>query len=861
MLNSQFNLLLLKIGYLLSVFLVVSPLNAEVVTDGTVGPAKTVNGPQFSIDANLGKQVGTNLFHSFERFNLESTESATFRGPAITERIISRVTGGTTSTINGLIASEIPNADLYFINPAGILFGENARLNVPGSFFAGTADYLKLGDNGRFDATHPSNSLLTVAPPSAFGFLDAPVAPITVDKSYLLLQPSSEALLKALRENTEIPGHTLALVGGDISIFGETTLQNEQPVRKGILQSFAGKINLVSVASRGEVLTQWESSPDAIENLGTIQITDTSVGDANLSRVGNLDTTGPHSGKMTLYADKLLLNNAYLFADTFGDQDGQGISAQVRDEVRLENASRITTDVFKTTGFPGQARGNAASTQISAPRITLQNGSQISSTSLALNNDPAQGRGGDVTLTAKEHVTISGSSTLDDAFEGGQLSSGVLTSTQTAAQGGTVTIHTDKLIMDDRGEIRADTLGPGDAGSVSLQVNDLTLKNGARVNVSAGFLSKSAPTKTGRGGLLEVQANKAVLIEGSAPDVGNKERPSGLISNTFSQAPGGRIELTTPQLTIRDHGVIQAFTQQEGAAGDVDLTVGTLVLQDKGNLSTRTQGAGNAGQITVKAQQINLEPDGLIDSLSQNDGSAGQITLTATEQVRVQDAILTTQANGNGKGGSIAIVTPNLRIENQGTVTSQSRGQGDAGNVEITSGNIRIQQAHVTTKAENAGGGNIVIVGGEFLHFSDSEIAAKAQGQKSSDSGGNITVQSYDYLILKSNPLDASAVGGAGGNIHIVAKHFIQSADSILNVTSQLGVAGKVDIESPNQDAMDNLLVLPTRLLDASSLLKNACRMSELAEEKMSQFISLPYQGSPSTPDDLQASSPRNFRD
>ncbi|EDN70777.1 Large exoprotein containing haemagglutination activity domain [Beggiatoa sp. PS] len=161
--------------------------HAEVVLDGTLGHSSALPGPDYLIGADLGQQQGANLFHSFQSFNLQSFESATFYGPNSIQNIISRVTGGNPSQIDGLLRSTIPNADLYFLNPAGVMFGPNARLDIPASLYISTADYLKLKDGGRFDVTQPENSLLTIAPPSAFGFLDGPIGKIEVNGSDLLV--------------------------------------------------------------------------------------------------------------------------------------------------------------------------------------------------------------------------------------------------------------------------------------------------------------------------------------------------------------------------------------------------------------------------------------------------------------------------------------------------------------------------------------------------------------------------------------------------------------------------------------------------------------------------------------------------
>jgi len=154
--------------FLLLIFSLSAP--AQITTDGTLGQALNLPGPDYQIGADLGQQRGGNLFQSFQDFNLQSWESATFSGPNHIQNVISRVTGGNPSNIDGLFRSTILGADVYFLNPYGIVFGPNAQLDVQGSFHASTADYLRLGEGGRFDARNPSNSILTVAPIASFGF-------------------------------------------------------------------------------------------------------------------------------------------------------------------------------------------------------------------------------------------------------------------------------------------------------------------------------------------------------------------------------------------------------------------------------------------------------------------------------------------------------------------------------------------------------------------------------------------------------------------------------------------------------------------------------------------------------------------
>ena len=149
-------------------------LQARIRTDGTVGPAVTLSGPHFQIPDTLGTTRGQNLFQSFQTFNLNSGEIATFTGPNSIANVFSRVTGGSPSSINGLLQCTIPGANFFFINPAGVLFGPNGAVDVQGSFAVTTADYIRFADGGRFDARMPANDVLTVANPVAFGFLTPP---------------------------------------------------------------------------------------------------------------------------------------------------------------------------------------------------------------------------------------------------------------------------------------------------------------------------------------------------------------------------------------------------------------------------------------------------------------------------------------------------------------------------------------------------------------------------------------------------------------------------------------------------------------------------------------------------------------
>jgi hypothetical protein len=195
------------------------------------------------------------------------------------------------------------------------MFGEHARLEVQGSLHISTADYLRLGTDGQFAATHPENTLLSIAPPSAFGFLDATPAPISKHQSVLEVQN----------------GNTLSFIGGDLTIEDNHVTGKEN----SMLNAPDGQINLVSVASAGEVrVVPTEISTNTIERFGTIKITDVPLTVANYRREkANVDVSGTAGGNIYIRGGQIVMENVYVWADTNGKENGRGITINADDFV------------------------------------------------------------------------------------------------------------------------------------------------------------------------------------------------------------------------------------------------------------------------------------------------------------------------------------------------------------------------------------------------------------------------------------------------------------------------------------------------------------------------------------------------
>jgi filamentous hemagglutinin family protein len=350
---------------------------AQITLDGSLGPPGPLAGPHSRIGAELGQIRGGNLFHSFGQFNVPTNGSATFAGPSTVTNILSRVTGGQPSAIDGLLRSEIAGANLYLLNPSGVVFGRNASLDVRGSFHVSTADFLRFADGARFFADLGQASVLTVASPAAFGFLSANPAAIAVQGSTL-----------------QVPaGNALSVVGGDVTILGTGGPVTEDSIPT--LGAPSGRIHLASVASPGEVaFSPLELAPDlqvdAFARLGRLALSQgalVTVGTAGSRNAGEIAVRG---GQLTLSS------GSRLSATTRGRGAGGRIvvtapTVSLLEEARLEAGTEVSS------------RGNGGAIELRVGTLTLTGGARISTST----NGP--GRAGTVTVAATEALMIQSS--------------------------------------------------------------------------------------------------------------------------------------------------------------------------------------------------------------------------------------------------------------------------------------------------------------------------------------------------------------------------------------------------------------------------------------------------------------------
>lgn len=833
----------------LTVLLTQSPLYAEIILDGTLGFKEALTGPNYLLDAKLGKQAGANLFHSFSEFNLNADESITFAGPENINNIITRVTGGNPSNINGRLYSTISNADIYFLNPFGVVFGPNATLNIPGSFHVSTADILYLQDGGKFNATEPNNSLLTSAAPSAFGFLTHSAADLSIQGSKLAI-PSR---------------NTVSIIGGQVKI------------DQAQVEASSGRLNLASIVGEGKVVPEVDGLISVGER-GNLAVTDSQfnvsgeAGGTIYIQAGRFvldnsavaaETLGAENGhEINLNVTNLAaIRGGYLSSSTSGSGNGGNINIQATDEIKFsgENDHGLISGIFAESQSQvddnrDENTGNSGNILLTGNQLNVTDGALITTSSYSTN------KGGDILITANNTVNISGEATSKNEDNSDRVSSilaEMYTKNKNPQRGGMIDIRARNLQVTEGGTISSSSFGTAAGGNINLKIIDDVVVSGASSQGVSSQIAASAwgmmTTNTGgNAGDLRLEAKKLTINRGAQ-----------IQAATFGTGKGGSIYigvedtvisgfLYSPSRTIYS-GIFT--TSIKGNAGNIVLETAELNLEQGGRITAQTLGSGTAGNIFIKAMKNTyLSNEGSIFTESV-DGNAGVLKLTTPELRLEDDAKILATALGKGIGGDIEINVNHLWLSKESIISASSMNQGNAGDIELHLENtLVVEDSSIRTETQRSDGGNITITSPTYLHLINSSISTSVKAEEGN--GGNIALQPA-FIILDDSKITAQAVSGKGGHIDIrtvgIYNFSPEPLEKVINASSAFGIDGEVEINSPDTNVTESFVILPTGFLDVSVLLKKSCNRPYL-KKNYNQFKVNSLIGSPPHPEDLKAS-------
>ena len=809
-----------------------SAARAQIVPDSTLGTESSVVTPNITINGINSDRIeggairGANLFHSFSEFNIRDRGAAYFNNPSGIENILSRVTGGNPSNILGTLGV-LGNANLFLINPNGILFGPNAQLDLGGSFIGSTANSILFENGVEFSATQPEISpLLTVNIPIGLQFRSDPGrisvrgeglnAPDVEDVGIeLAFQQNFLETKVGLRVATN---KTLALVGGEIDLSG------------GILAAPSGRIELGSIADTGSVsLTPTQRGftlgYEGISTYGDIQLTDRS----------GVFTHGLGGGDIQIQGRRISLDSSRMEVNTLGPHSGGKITVNATESVELGGTldgqiSRLGSRTFGT--------GNAGEVAIATGQLTVTDGADIVAETLGTGN------AGTLTIEASESIEVSGTSS------NGEFTSGIGAGTEGTGNGGDLTISTGRLRIRNGGEVdvstegegragtlivrasklvevsgtqgdnssvlAAETEGAGDAGNLLIETTQLIVRDGARVGAEAidagdfDFISGEDAGLIGLGsgdaGTVTVRASELVRVSGVSLD---GENASALGAETGGDGNAGNVTVETRQLIVENGAKVGAQTSGEGDAGTVTIRASELVEVrgtspyengDSSTLGTVTQGAGDAGDMTISTKHLIVRDGGLVIVSTEGSGRAGTLNISASESVELRYGVLGAVTESTGDAGSIIIDTTRLVVRDSvGVVGVGINAEGQAGTLIVrASESVELNNGVLGAATEGAGdAGNIAIETERLTLDNQSQILASGSG---SGNPGSIEILASDVRLSNGSVLAAESATSQGGNITVRARD-IQLRDrseiSAVNTqTSNVTAEGNININA-----------------------------------------------------------------
>ncbi|MGD9733829.1 MAG: filamentous hemagglutinin N-terminal domain-containing protein [Desulfamplus sp.] len=736
-------------------------LFADISTDGSVGAAQTLTGPDYTIPETLGTVKGSNLFHSFDKFSIKTEESATFTGSDSIKNVISRVTGGEKSEIDGTLRSNIGKADFYFINPSGVVFGENAKVDVPAAFHASTADELKFKDGASFKASKSENSTLTQAAPESFGFLGTQSASIEINGSTLEFKPESKVSLTSSK---------------DIAIKGTETKQAS-------LTSYGGEIELTA---KGDLL---------MEN-------------------ATVATTGNGGGKIAVKADNVKLkNNATIAVNNIGDKDSdEGIEVVADKKIEMLNGSLIGSTTW--------SKGDSGSVKVHAGELTIDGqGFNTGIGSIAKPN--SEGNAGNVEITVSGLIQIiNGGGITSTTWSKGNAGNveitvsgsiqiingaGIGSTTWSKGDAGSVKVNAGELTVDGQGRlsVTGDSItnigsmsmpspnSEGSAGRVEITVSGLTQLLNFGVIASNTFSKGDADS-------VIVNAGKLIIRNGG-----------GIASHTWSKGDSGSVIVNAKELTIDGQGVLidgapttgigsMAFPNSEGNSGKLEITVSGLTrLINAGAISSSTLSKSDAGTIVVNAGELKMDNNSFISSATVSEGDAGNLTVNAGELTISNGAIIANSTFSKGDAATLVVNAGNLTIDGQGIYSltgiasiANPNSEGNAGKIAITVSELMhlVNDGRILTSTWSKGDAGKLTVNASHLLLDSSYI----QSASSSESAGYPTIYVPNAL--------PSPITGYVGNVAI-------NADSItLLNSSEISIASLQTMSQDKLSKLENML-------------------------------------------------------
>ena len=781
---------------------------AQIQPDSTLGKENSTVKSIGSVDQiDGGATRGSNLFHSFEQFSVLTGRSAHFNNAPNIQNIISRVTGSSISNIDGLIRAN-GTANLFLLNPNGIIFGPNAQLDIRGSFIGTTANAFQFGEQGNFSATNPAAPPLLTVNPSALLFNQLNPAAITNRARPSFLEQGSRFFVGGNvtfdRGGAIVVGNRIELGGlageGAVGLTGsgnemrlnfpvgvpkaDVVLQNNAAAiatNGGAIAVQGGNLNVSGESYISTTLQAGEGSPD--NPAGDVVINATGAvtvdGKSATASIGDENSLGD-SGNITIDAQSIRLNNKSLIYTT-SDKNQGSIRLNATEDLTLDGGS-----VINTFGRPTSI-GNSGDIIVNARNINLRNNSALNS------GNARKGRGGKTTLQATDAIALASGSSIGSAsipLESGVINSEVSGDIKIAARSlsldgqntyisssnlsegraGDIRITTDDSIsLNESAYISSGTNGQRDSGDIQLQTRSLTLSNGGYIDINTGG--------AGNSGNLLVNASDSITLSGTGvfnpADGESFISGSSLSTDALGSGNSGQLTINTGRLRIQDGGYIVTRTRPESGQGG-KLTINAseaveVVGADPNSvfstIDTSTSGTGDAGELTINTGRLSIRDGALVSTgaLAGSTGQGGKLTVIASDSVEIVGASpvdefnseLATVSAGSGNAGRISIDTRRLSLGNGAFIDASTVGSGRGGDIDIKAADSVEIEANpadtdggdgIFTSTVGSGNAGNLSLRTQRLSIRDGGAVSASARLGSTGRGGDVTINASDLV-------------------------------------------------------------------------------------------------------------------